>query len=98
MVATNHESERLISILKLCLELSLNISELLINAYMRLRFCIFSFVKDIPEELHHSYIKKGRDEYNNHKTRKEVNSEKKQAYDKGMAISLEKFAQRSREQ
>ena len=98
IVATNRESERFVSILKLCLELSLNISELLINAYMRLRFCIFSFVKDVPEELHYSYIKKGRDDYNNHKTRKEVNSEKKQAYDKGMAISLEKFAQRSREQ
>jgi hypothetical protein len=98
IVATNRESERFISLLKICLEYSRNIREVIINAYLRLRFCKFSFAGEIPDSLHAVLIKEGRAKYDNHITRKKVNTIKKELHDKVMEVAIAKFAKRGREQ
>jgi len=98
IVATNRESERFISILKVCLELNRNIREVVINAYMRLRFCKFSFAADIPQSLHSDLIKKGRALYDGHITRKKVDAIKKELHDQAIEVAIAKFAKRLREQ
>ena len=98
IVATNRESERFISILKQCLDQSSHIKEVIINAYMRLRFLKFTFTNDIPQSLQSDLIKRGRELYNDATTRKEMNSIKKQHHDKCMEEALVKFQQKMREQ
>ena len=98
IVATNRGSERFISILKQCLDQSIHIKDVIINAYMRLRFMKFTFTNDIPPDQHSDLIKKGRQLYNDSTTRKEMNLIKKEHHDKCMEAALMKFQKKMREQ
>jgi hypothetical protein len=97
IVATNRESERIISIVKDKFVTCKHMKEVVINAYCRLRFLPFHFVHAIPKEQYLDYIRAGRDAYNEATTRKEINKVKKLAFDKEMAIVLEKYKKREAE-
>ena len=96
IVATNREAERYISILKYCLGLSPNISEVIINAYMRLRGMDFCFASEIPEKRYAWFIKKGTSLYNGKKTQLTIKLEKKVKTDAKLELDIQKTAQTMR--